>query len=50
MLKTFNKANLDINSNNLNYDFKYLFLTPPFLIYSINLGKTNNLLTIINRN
>lgn len=39
ILKVFDKTNLDLidcNLDNLDNDFKYLFPTPPLLVYSVN--------------
>ena len=46
VLEAFDKANLDLinyDLNNLDNNFGYLFLTPPFLVYDVSLGGINNL-------
>lgn len=52
VFEAFNKANpdmIDRNLDNLNDDFKYLFLTLPFPVHGVGQGGINDLLAIINR-
>ncbi len=51
-LKAFDRANpnlIDCNLDDLDNNFKYLFLTLPLPVYSIDWRRTNNLLAIINK-
>lgn len=52
IFEVFNRVNSDLidrNLDDLNNDFKYLFLIPLFPVYDVDWGGTNNLSAIINR-
>ncbi len=52
LLEAFDKVNpdlIDCNLDDLDNDFKYLFPTPPLLVYGVDWRGTNNLSAIIDR-